>query len=247
MKVRSIFISDVHLGCKYSKAADLTAFLKKFEKIEYLYIIGDFIDGWKLKRRWYWDDDHSFLIRKIIGMIKNHTKVFYIVGNHDEFLKSFVPSVYGSIYVENEVIHTMANGKKFLIVHGDQFDIVVKNSKWLAILGDISYDLLVRATNFTHWFRKNLNMRYWSLSEYLKRNVKKAINFIGSFEQCVTKYSIKKGCNGVICGHIHMPDIQEINNITYCNTGDWVETCSAIVEYSDGSLELFKDQYQWKN
>lgn len=243
-KVRSIFISDIHLGCKHSKAKQVTNFLKKYEP-EYLYLVGDIIDGWKLKRRWYWNDDHSFLIRSLIGLIKKNTKIIYLAGNHDEFLRPFAPNDYGSVHITNEIIHTTASGKKYLILHGDEFDFAIKNSRMLAVFGDMGYDLMVSITDLMHWWRKETNLRHWSFSEYIKRNVKKAVNFIGNFEKCVVTYAKHKSCDGVICGHIHTATIKEVDGISYCNTGDWVETCSGIVEHMDGNFELLLNQYDW--
>ncbi len=242
MKIRSLFISDVHLGCKYCKAKELFEFIKVYEEdLQHLYIIGDFIDGWKLKRRWYWEDSYNFLIRKIIGLVKKQkTKIHYIAGNHDEFLRDILFHDYGHIFVCDEAIHETVDKKKFLIIHGDQFDVIVKNARFLSIIGDIGYEFMIFLNDLTNKIRKVMKWEPWSFSKTIKHEVKKNVNYVSSFEHHICNYTKKKSCDGVICGHIHTPDLKELEGITYCNTGDWVETCSAIIEHLDGKLELIE-------
>ncbi|QDT53075.1 UDP-2,3-diacylglucosamine hydrolase [Caulifigura coniformis] len=235
-RVRSIFLSDLHLGCRHTKSAALLSFLKH-QKPEFLYLVGDIIDGWKVKRGWYWNDEYSFLVRRLIGMMKHGTIVRYCPGNHDEFLRNFFDS-FGSIEIADEFVHRLADGRMALVMHGDQFDTVVRHHRWLSMLGDFGYDALLALNRLFNWARQMLGMGYWSLSAYIKRQVKRATSFISNFEDVITRHAASHGCNAVICGHIHTPRMSERNGIDYWNTGDWVESCTALVEYTDGSVEL---------
>lgn len=234
--VRSVFVSDLHLGCKYANAQALLAFLKEHEP-EYLYLVGDIIDGWRLRRGWYWDDSYSFLIRRVLGMLKSGTIVRYTPGNHDEFLRNFIDRL-GSVEVSDEFIHHAADGQRVLVTHGDQFDSVVRHARWLSLLGDVGYNALLMLNRWFNLARRRCGFGYWSLSAAIKRQVKRATNFIGDFEDVVTRYAALKGCDAVLCGHIHTPTISQRNGVRYLNSGDWVESCSAIVEYTDGTFEL---------
>jgi UDP-2,3-diacylglucosamine pyrophosphatase LpxH len=234
--IRSIFISDVHLGCKYANAEALLAFLKG-QQPEFLYIVGDFIDGWRLKRSWYWNDTYSFLIRRVLKMMKRGTQVFYTPGNHDEFLRRFL-STLGSVRITDEVIHVTADRRRLLVLHGDQFDVVVRHARWLSLLGDYGYDGLLVLNRIYNSWRRRLGFGYWSLSAFVKQRVKQATTFVSNFEDVATKYAASKGCQGVVCGHIHTPAHRERNGIAYYNTGDWMENCTALVEYQDGTFEV---------
>lgn len=236
-KIRSLFLSDVHLGCHYCKAVELLDFLKTVEP-ETLYLVGDIIDGWKMQRGVYWNDTYSFIVRRIIGMMKTGTKVVYIAGNHDEFLRKFLPSQFGHFELQNEYIHTTIDGRRLLVIHGDIFDAVTKNTKFLYFLGDRAYVFSMWLNTVFNHIRNWFGLPYWSLSAMLKKNVKKAVNFINDFEKFTVKYTKEKNCDGVICGHIHTPAIKQIDNVEYFNCGDWVESCTAIVEYFDGRIEL---------
>lgn len=237
--VRSVFISDLHLGCTYCKSDMLLNFLKNIQP-ENLYLVGDIIDGWKMKQKIYWNDDYSFIVRRIIGMIKNDTKIIYITGNHDEFLREFCPNVFGHFSVVDEVIHETLDGRKILVIHGDIFDNITSKLKFLYFLGDKAYTFAMWLNHVYNYIRIKFKMPYWSLSSMLKQNVKKAVNFINDFEKFIVDYTKNKNCDGVICGHIHTPVIKELNGITYYNCGDWVESCTAIIEHLDGSFELRK-------
>jgi UDP-2,3-diacylglucosamine pyrophosphatase LpxH len=240
-RVRTIFISDLHLGCRYANAAALLAFLKN-KKPDYLYLVGDILDGWKLKRGWYWNDTYSFLVRRFIGLLKHGTIVRYCPGNHDEFLRSlpeqFGFSQFGSIEVADEFLHETADGRTALVMHGDQFDTVVRHHRWISLLGDVGYDALLLLNRLFNAVRQRFGFGYWSLSAYVKRQVKRATSFISNFEDVITRYAAGKGCDAVICGHIHTPKISARNGVEYCNTGDWVESCTALIEYDDGSMEI---------
>lgn len=237
-KVRSIFISDTHLGTKYAKADKLLDFLRMYQS-EYLYLVGDFIDGWKMKKGIYWSQEYNYIIRRIIGMTKKeNTIVKYAVGNHDEFLKPFCPSTYGEIEIDLEFIHETAKGEKILIIHGDIFDQMTKHMQWGYHLGDRLYSLVFWISELIQDFRRLLGLKGWSLSRLIKTKVKKAVNFINSFEHHVVKYTKQKKCSGVICGHIHTPIIKEVDNIQYYNCGDWVENCTALIEDYEGNIEL---------
>jgi UDP-2,3-diacylglucosamine pyrophosphatase LpxH len=234
--VRSIFISDAHLGCRYTHAEALLAFLRNHQP-QYLYIVGDFIDGWRLKRSWYWSDTYTYLLKRIVDLMKRGTRVYYTPGNHDEFLRSFTES-FGSVHLADEFVHVTADQRRLLVTHGDKFDAVVLNARWLSLLGDVGYNLLLGINIVFNALRRRLGFGYWSLSAAIKRRVKQATSYIGNFEDVVTRYAAQQGCSGVVCGHIHTPRIGSHGGIDYYNTGDWVESCTALVEYSDGSFEL---------
>jgi UDP-2,3-diacylglucosamine pyrophosphatase LpxH len=234
--IRSIFISDAHLGCRYTQAEALLAFLKNHQP-QFLYIVGDFVDGWRLSKSWYWTDTYTYLFKRIVDLMKRGTRVYYTPGNHDEFLRSFTENL-GSIHLADEFIHITADHRRMLVTHGDKFDAVVLNARWLSLLGDVGYNLLLGINIVFNAFRRRLGFGYWSLSAAIKSRVKRATSFIGDFEGVVTRHAAQLGCSGVICGHIHTPRITERNGVVYCNTGDWVESCTALVEYTDGSFEL---------
>lgn len=246
----NLFISDVHLGSRHAKTDLLLEFLKDpdYRDIEGLYIIGDFIDGWKLKRNWYWDDRCNLIIRRLLGYSKRETNVYYVAGNHDDFLREFISefdhSQFDNIYIGNEFIHNGRDGKRYLIVHGDLFDVVTKYAKWVAILGDIGYSLLLQTNYFINWIRRFCRYKdYWSISKAVKANVKSAVNFIGDFERVLTEYGRSKQCDGCIVGHIHSADLKTFEDgFTYMNSGDWVESCTAIIEYDDGTFELYRSK-----
>ncbi len=234
--VRSVFISDAHLGCKYAHAEALLAFLKN-QQPQHLYLVGDIIDGWRLQRGWYWNDTYTYLLKRIVDLMKRGTRVYYTPGNHDEFLRSFIEN-FGSIQLADEFVHTTADRRKVLVTHGDMFDAAVAHAPWLSKLGDIGYNLLLGINVVFNAVRRRLGFGYWSLSGAIKRKVKQATSYIGNFEDVLTRHALQRGCDGVICGHIHTPKISRVNGIDYYNTGDWVESCTALVEYNDGTFEL---------
>lgn len=234
---RSIFISDIHLGTPGCKADYLLDFLKLTES-ENLYLVGDIVDGWRLKRSWYWPQAHNDIVQKLLRKARKGTNVVFIPGNHDAFVRPYVEHDFGDIKVFDEVVHETADGRKFLVIHGDEFDVVVRYAKWLAVLGDGAYAVALKLNDYFNWVRARFGYGYWSLSAYLKFKVKNAVQFIADFETALAEVAKKRKIDGIICGHIHHPEIRDIDGTLYCNDGDWVESCSALVEHMDGSLEI---------
>ncbi|WP_419771112.1 MAG: UDP-2,3-diacylglucosamine diphosphatase [Candidatus Marinarcus sp.] len=239
MKYRTIFISDLHLGTRFSKADHLIDFFKHNES-ENLILVGDIIDGWAIKRKFVWLQSHSDVIQKILKKARKGTNVTFILGNHDEFLRPFVPLLLGdSLEIKNEMEYTGVKGKKYYVTHGDFFDSITMTKKWLAVLGDYGYDLLLHLNNTINYFRNLIGIKkYWSLSKYVKDNVKSSVSFITDFEATLASHTLHKGYDGVICGHIHKAEIRPIGTIEYINCGDWVESCSAIVETFEGEFQI---------
>ena len=240
VKVRTVWISDVHLGSKGSKAEELAEFLKTYD-CETLYLVGDIIDGWRMRKRAYWPQEHTNVIRRILTRAKRGTQVIYVTGNHDDMLRRYSGITFGNILLTDEYIHTTADGRKLWIIHGDQFDGVVQCHKWLALVGDWAYETMLNVNRWFNHARQKLGFGYWSLSAYLKHKVKRAVNFISDFESAVAKSASQKQVNGVVCGHIHHPEIREFEQgITYYNCGDWVESLSALIEDQNGTLHLVR-------
>jgi UDP-2,3-diacylglucosamine pyrophosphatase LpxH len=237
MKYKSVFISDIHLGTRGSKSELLLEFLKDVE-CDNLFLVGDILDGWRLKKGWYWPESHSTVIQKILRMARKGTRVVYIPGNHDEFMRNFLEHSFGNIELHNEVEYTALNGKTYIIIHGDKFDIVTMNMKWLSYLGDWAYTSLLNINTMIHWIRSYLRLPYWSLSKWAKHKVKEAVNFIGNYEYSLANYARIKHADGIICGHIHSANMDVIENIEYKNCGDFVESCTALVEHVNGTWEL---------
>ena len=235
-KVRAAWISDVHLGTRGSNAALLLDFLREHE-FETLYVVGDLIDIWQLRRGHYWPQHHNDVIQKILRKSRKGTRIVYIPGNHDEMLAGFYGG-YGNIIVQKRAVHRTADGRRILIIHGHELDTVVQNVKWLAFAGDVGYQFLLSLNPFINFVRRHFGLGYWSLSAYVKQRVKDAVNFIGKFEAAVVKYAEKYSVDAVLCGHIHSASIRKFGNVTYYNCGDWVETCSAMVEREDGVIEI---------
>lgn len=237
-RVRSIFLSDIHLGTRACKAERLLDFLREHEA-EHLYLIGDIIDFWSMSRSIHWSRGQNTVIQKILRRARHGEKVVFIPGNHDEALREYHGTTFGDIEVVNEYVHETADGRRFLLIHGDEFDQVTRHHKWVAVLGDIAYNALVRANGVFSWIRRRLGRPgYWSLAGYAKRKVKKALEFIFDFEDSVIRNVRDRGLDGVICGHIHWAAIKEIRGLAYVNCGDWVDSCTAVVEHHDGRLEL---------
>jgi len=236
---RSIWISDVHLGTSAAKAESLCDFLK-YNHCETLYLVGDIVDGWRMKNRAYWPQQHINVVRRILTLSKRGTKVVYITGNHDEFLRRYSGMSFGNIHLVDEYIHRSANGKKYWVVHGDAFDALVFNKKWLVVIGDIAYESLLKINVWYNSVRRLLGMEYWSLSSYLKNKVRKKFNIIANYEATLANECIKRDLDGVICGHIHHSQLKEIRGIQYGNCGDWVESCSALVEDKQGNLSTMQ-------
>lgn len=237
LKVRSVWISDIHLGFKGCQADALLHFLHSVET-DYLFLVGDIVDFWSIKKTPYWPQQHTNVIRSILGKAKHGTKVIYIPGNHDEVMRDCVGHKFGNLEIHREYIHSTADGKKLLILHGDEFDMVVKHSRLLAKLGSWAYDRLLSLNYYVNKARRLFRCSYWSLASYLKMKVKNAVNFISSYEDALVHIAREHQVDGVVCGHIHHPEIRHIENILYCNDGDWVESCSTLLEHRDGRLEL---------
>lgn len=233
---RTGWISDVHLGTRGSQAGALLDFLKDTE-FETLYLVGDLVDIWSLRRGIYWPQEHNDVIQKILRKGRKGTEVIYVTGNHDEFLEGFHGS-YASITLQKNAIHLTADGRRLLIIHGHELDAVVQNMGWLAHVGDIGYTILLRCNGVVNFFRKRFGYGSWSLSAYVKAEVKNVVSFIGQFEDAVVRYARDYDVDGVLCGHIHTASVRKIGNTEYFNTGDWVESCTAIVEHYDGRMEL---------
>ena len=237
MKYKSVFISDVHLGTRGSKSELLLNFLKETE-CENLFLVGDILDGWRLKKGWYWPESHSTVIQKILRMSRKGTKVVFLPGNHDEFMRNFLEHSFGNIELHDEIEYTGVNGKKYIIIHGDKFDFVTMNINWLAHAGDWAYTFLLNINTIIHWVRSYLKLPYWSLSKWAKQQVKEAVNFIGNYEHSLVNYARIKHSDGIICGHIHSANLDTIDGIEYMNCGDWVESCTALVEHENGKFEI---------
>ena len=234
---RAIFISDLHLGTPGCQAEALLEFLKT-HSCDTLYLVGDIIDGWQLRRKWYWPQAHNDVVQKLLRKARKGCRVIYVPGNHDEFARDFLDHSFGGVEVVESAVHVTADGKKLWVIHGDYFDGVIQFAKWLAYLGDTLYDWALKANRHLNYMRGRLGMPYWSLSAYLKLKVKKAVNFISDFEVAVAHEAKKQGYDGVVCGHIHHAEIRNIDGVLYCNDGDWVESLSTLVEHQDGRLEI---------
>lgn len=240
-RVRTLFLSDVHLGSRAAKADFLLDFLRCHEA-ETIVLVGDIVDGWRLKRSWYWPQSCNDVVQKLLRKARKGTRIIYIPGNHDEFLRDFPGVHFGGIEVAQQIIHEAANGKRYLVLHGDEFDVVVRNARLLAYLGDWAYDAAIAINIVLAAARRRLGMPYWSFSAWAKLRVKHAVNFIGAFQRVVAEEARRHDADGVICGHIHHAVIEELDGIAYINTGDWVESCTAVVEYFDGRMELISWQ-----
>ena len=237
MLVRSVFVSDLHLGCKYANANALLAFLKQHQP-EYLYLVGDIIDGWRMKKGWYWPDEHNEVVRRVLKMAHRGTRVVLIAGNHDEVLRDYAGLSFGGVELALEAVHETADGRRLLVTHGDEFDGIVLYARWLAFLGDAAYEFLLRANIIYNAIRRRLRLPYWSLSAYLKRRVKNAVQFVSRYEEAVSHEALSRGFDGIVCGHIHCAEIRQIGRITYYNDGDWVESCTALAEDASGLIRI---------
>ena len=236
---RTLFLSDVHLGCKGCQAALLIDFLR-FHDAETIYLVGDIVDGWRLKRGWYWPQEHNDVVQKLLRKGRKGSRIVYIPGNHDEFLRDYVGTHFGGVEVVDSIIHETADGQRLLVIHGDLFDVVVRHARWLAHLGAGAYATVLALNTVLNRVRRRMGLSYWSLSAYLKLKVKNAVNYIGAFEQALANEAKRVGADGVVCGHIHHPRIAESPGFRYVNTGDWMESCTAVVEHHDGRLEIIR-------
>ena len=236
---RTIFISDTHLGTPGCKAEALADFLAHNES-ETLFLVGDIVDGWQLKRRWYWSDAQQRVVNEILRKVDGGTRVIFVPGNHDEFARDYAGRLFGGIEIVNEAIHETADGKRLWVLHGDRFDGVIHYAKWLAHAGDWAYGWALKLNDLLFAVRKSLGLDYWSLSGWLKHTVKNAVEYISRFEETVAREAAQRGVDGVVCGHIHHAEIRQIGGVLYLNDGDWVESCSALVEDGRGHLEILR-------
>lgn len=236
-RLRAIFVSDLHLGTPGCQAEALLDFMKSHPS-DYLYLVGDIVDGWQLRRRWYWPQAHNDVVQKLLRRARKGCHIVYVPGNHDEFARGFIGHQFGGIHVLDSAIHTTRDGHSLWVTHGDHFDGVIQCAKWLAYVGDNLYELTLKLNRHLNYFRARLGLPYWSLSAYLKHKVKKALIYVTQFEVAVAHEAKRRGHHGVVCGHIHRPEMRDIDGILYCNDGDWVESRSALVEHLDGRLEL---------
>jgi UDP-2,3-diacylglucosamine pyrophosphatase LpxH len=235
-RLRTAWISDVHLGTRGSNAAALLDFLRDYE-LDTLYIVGDLIDTWQMRRGIYWPQHHNDVIQKLLRKARKGTRIVYIPGNHDEFIGGFC-GYYGHIAIQKQAIHMTADGRRILVIHGHELDTVVQNARWLAFAGDLGYQFLLSLNPLINFVRRRFGLGYWSLSAYAKKRVKDAVNFVGEFEAAIVRYAESHAVDAVLCGHIHSAGIRQVGAVTYYNCGDWVESCSALVENFDGEIEL---------
>jgi UDP-2,3-diacylglucosamine pyrophosphatase LpxH len=238
---RTVFISDIHLGTKMSQADQLLEFMKTFE-CEKIYLVGDIVDCWAMSKKNIWSQFHNDVIQKLLRRARKGTEVVYIPGNHDDVMRNYCDNEFGHIIMVREAIHVGVDNRLYLVTHGDQFDVVIRNAEWLSHLGSWAYDFSIDMSLFINKIRTVFGMKYWSLSAYLKSRVKESVNFIGNYEETLCNYVRGKNLDGIICGHIHHANIRDIGGIRYMNCGDWVESCSALVENYDGTFEIVK----WK-
>ena len=234
---RTIFISDTHLGTRGCKAELLADFLAR-NSCSTLYLVGDIIDGWQLRRRWYWTHAQTQVVREVLRKVDEGTRVIFVPGNHDEFLRDYCEREIAGVEIVHETVHETADGKRLLVIHGDQFDGVIACAKWLAHLGDWAYCTALRLNDGLSYVRRHIGLPYWSLSAYLKNAVKNAVEYISRFENAVARAAEARGVDGVVCGHIHKAEVRQIGRVLYLNDGDWVESCTALVEDARGNLEI---------
>ena len=237
LKVRSVFVSDIHLGTRGSRSDMLLDFLARVE-CEQLYLVGDVIDGWRLRKTWYWHDEFDQVMRAVLALAQKGTRVIYIPGNHDEMFREWLGLEIAGVKLLREAVHEGADGRRFLVIHGDEFDGVIRYAKFIAYLGDWAYDTALVLNRWFNLARRKFGYPYWSLSQWLKRQVKEAVKAIDRFESALAGEAKRRGLDGVICGHIHHAEMRMVNGVMYMNDGDWVESCTALVEHADGRFEL---------
>jgi UDP-2,3-diacylglucosamine pyrophosphatase LpxH len=238
-RYRAVFLSDIHLGARGCQAELLLDFIRELE-CDTLYLVGDIIDGWKMKSGLYWPQAHNDVVQKILRLARKGVNVIYVPGNHDDRVRDFCGVHFGGVVVARDAIHEAADGKRYLVTHGDEFDGVVTQAKWLAFLGDWSYRALLRLNTSWNLIRRRMGFGYWSLSAFVKLKVKNALQFIENYEAAVAGEARRRGVDGVICGHIHKAEMRDMDGILYINDGDWVESCTAAVEHFDGRFEIIE-------
>jgi UDP-2,3-diacylglucosamine pyrophosphatase LpxH len=239
MNYRAIWISDLHLGTKHSQVIRLLDFLRDTE-CDHLYIVGDFIDGWQLRRKWYWSEEYNVLIQKLLRKNRKNTRVTFITGNHDEFLEKFLGISFGTMQLVDRTVHTAADGKRYLVLHGHQFDGISHFNRLLDRVGSVLYEHILEMNVWVNRVRRMFGFGYWSFASYIKLKAKRAVEYVSHYEEAMVQFSRKNGMDGVICGHIHRPEIRTVDGIRYMNCGDWVENCTALVEDFDGKFSLVR-------
>jgi UDP-2,3-diacylglucosamine pyrophosphatase LpxH len=238
LRLRSVFISDVHLGSKDCRAKELLEFLGSVET-DYLFLVGDIVDFWSLRRSFHWPQEHNDVLRMVLAKAREGTKVIYVPGNHDDDIREFCGSQFGNLRIHRKYVHATADGREFLVMHGDEFDTAVKCSRWLARFGAVAYEFTMRINRGVNLCRRALGMPYWSLATYLKLRLGNAVRYVQAFEAAAAQAARSRGLDGIVCGHIHRAEVREIDGVTYCNDGDWVESCTALVESIGGELSLW--------
>jgi UDP-2,3-diacylglucosamine pyrophosphatase LpxH len=238
-RMRALFISDIHLGTRGCQADLLLDFLRAHQA-ETIYLVGDIVDGWRLKRHWYWPASHNDVAQAFLRIARSGTRIIYLPGNHDEFLRDYLGTHFGGIEVLNRTVHETADGRRLLLIHGDQFDVVVRHARWLAFLGDWAYASALAVNTYVNMIRRKLGFSYWSLSAWAKLKVKNAVNFIGAFEEALAREARENLMDGVVCGHIHHAAMHHVFGVAYFNCGDWVESCTALGENTDGRMEIIR-------
>jgi UDP-2,3-diacylglucosamine pyrophosphatase LpxH len=236
-RLRSVFISDVHLGSRDSRAVELLQFLASVE-VDYLFLVGDIIDFWSLRKNFYWPQQHNEVVRAILRKAREGARVIYVPGNHDNDMREFCGSVFGNLEIRRKYVHSTADGRELLVMHGDEFDAAVKCSRWLARIGGGAYELAMRLNRGVNLMRRVFGMPYWSFANYLKLRLKNAVRYVEAYEQAAAHAALQRRLHGIVCGHIHRPGIRTIDGVLYCNDGDWVENCSALVEDLAGRLSI---------
>jgi UDP-2,3-diacylglucosamine pyrophosphatase LpxH len=237
LHLRTVWISDLHLGTPGCQAVALLDFLRTVE-CETLYLVGDIVDGWQLRRQWYWPQSHNDVVQKLLRKARKGTRIILVPGNHDEFARKYLGHNFGGVDVVGEHVHELADGRSLWVTHGDHFDGVIQCAKWLAYAGDSAYEFTLRMNRHLNSLRARLGLPYWSLSRYLKLKVKRAVSYLSDFEAAVAREARARGVHGVVCGHIHHAEMRDIDGVLYCNDGDWVESLTALVEHADGRLEI---------
>ncbi|HEY6123841.1 MAG TPA: UDP-2,3-diacylglucosamine diphosphatase [Steroidobacteraceae bacterium] len=238
VSLRSVFVSDVHLGSRDCRARELLQFLEGVET-DYLFLVGDIIDFWSLRRSFYWPEEHNDVVRAILTKAKEGTQVIYVPGNHDDNIREFCGSLFGNLSIRRRYVHATADGREFLVMHGDEFDSAVKCSRWLARFGATAYEVMMRINRGVNRCRRAFGLRHWSLATYLKLRLANAVRYVEAFEHAAAQAARSRNLAGIVCGHIHRPGLRQIDGVLYCNDGDWVESCTALVESNSGQLSLW--------
>jgi UDP-2,3-diacylglucosamine pyrophosphatase LpxH len=239
LHLRALFISDIHLGTRTAQAERLLDLLRCCEA-DVIYLVGDIIDFWRVRRGPHWPQTHNDVLQKLMRKVRKGTRLVLVPGNHDEALRDYAGMQFGGVEVHRDTLHTTGRGRRYVVMHGDEFDVVVRTAKWLALLGDHGYEFALWLNHPLNWVRRHLGLGYWSLSAYLKYRVKKAVAFIGAFEEAVAMEARRRGADGIICGHIHHASDRNVHGTHYLNCGDWVESCTAVVETRDGELRVIQ-------